>query len=476
MKAAIEKFRWAGIDGTMSKPRQIGGLTFVIVLMLSVSAFAGGGPNVSGAKLYIQQNQLDKALEVLNKEVSEVDANNEEAWYLLGYIYARQGQYDKMKAAFDKAVALKPEFKDKGIKISKDTGTVFHSQFGAEMITKIIWGNAFNSAVKMFNEAINAPDEATKTASYEKSIEQFGISAQIMPDSIMAYRNMAAALMNLGRFEDSVEPLTQAIQRDPKDFESRGLLAQVYLAAGKDSLATPILAKLWSDGHRTDEVADNYARTLIRAGKIDEAKAIYKEALETSPNNFQFRYNYGTILLEANDYDGAIEQLQLAYKIDSSSADINYNLGAAYLNRGVAYREKLPEDSQDTAYLKDFESAFPYLQRSVKLNPDDQQIWLTLGRIAGQLNKISLAGYAFSKGENLRSALDQKVIVGMQSDALLTIFGQPDNKNGIESIEFAGIEEWVYKQRAKAAGKVAIPDHLKVYVIGGRVEALMVEK
>jgi len=543
MKAAIGKFRRVGIDRTMNKLRRIGGLTFVILLVLSALVFAGGGPNVSGAKLYIQQNQLDNALGVLNKEINEVDANNEDAWYLLGYVYARQRQYEKMKEAFDKAVALKPEFKDKGIKISKDSGTVFHSQFGAEMIFKIIWGDAFNKGVKYFNDAINSPDEAIdlsqiqegmsadqvknivgeplevnvtqvagkkdeqwvyggssyvyvkdgivhgiqykkedrtaisrKVQLYELAINNFKMSATIMPDSVMAYRNMAAALMNMGRFEDSVEPLTQAIQRDPKDFESQSLLAQVYLTAGKDSLATPILAKLWKDNYRTDEVADSYARTLIRAGKIDDAKTIYKEALETSPNNFQFRYNYGTILLEANDYDAAIEQLQMAYSVDSTSADINYNLGAAYLNRGVAYREKLPTDSPDTGYMKDFEKAFPYLERSVKLNPEEQQIWFALGRIAGQLNKIALAGYAFSKGDNVRSALDQKVFVGMPSDALLTLFGEPDSKKVVESREFTGIEEWVYKRRAKGARKVAIADPLKVYVMEGRVDALIVEK
>lgn len=451
-------------------------LALGLMVVLATVTYAGGGPNVSGAKLYIQQNQLERALEVLNKEINEVNPNNEDAWYLLGYVYARQAQYDKMKEAFDKAVALKPEFKDKGIKISKDSGTQFHSQFGVEMITRMIWGNLFNNGVKMFNEAINAADEAARTASYEKAVENFRHAAQIIPDSAMAYRNMAAAMLNLGRYEDSITPLSEAIQRNPKDYESRIMLAQVYLASGKDSLAAPILENLWTNGTRTEEVADNYARILIRNGKIDQAKEIYKEALKENPDNYQFRYNYGTILLEANEYDASIEQLQKAYDIDSSSADINYNLGAAYLNRGVAYREKLPEDSQDTSYIKDFEKALPYLERSVSLNPDDQQIWLTLGRIAGQLNKIALAGYAFAKGENVRSALDQKMIVGMQADALLTIFGEPDKKNTVESNEFAGVEEWTYNPRPKAAGKVAIADKVRLYIVNGRVDALSVEK
>jgi len=100
------------------------GVILICMLVGSSLLFAGGGPNVNGAKLYIKQNDLEKALGVLMKEVENVNtkkgsgSNNEDAWYLLGYIYARQGEYEKMMEAFDKAVELKPKFKEKGVKIS----------------------------------------------------------------------------------------------------------------------------------------------------------------------------------------------------------------------------------------------------------------------------------------------------------------------------------------------------------------------
>ena len=468
---------WIGVVERRVTKRIIATVSLSVVLFsVPLLLYGGGGPNVSGAKLYIQQNELDKALEVLSKEINEVNANNEDAWYLLGYIYARQGKYDKMKEAFDKAVSLKPEFKDEGVKISKDSGSRFLSQFGTELIARAVWGDAFNAGVKNFNDAVNAPSEDEKKGNYEKAIENFKMAALIMPDSTLAYRNLAAAMLNLGKIEESAQPLQDAIQRNPKDVDSRMMLAQVYMSTGKDSLALPVAEKLWADGQRSEEVAEILARGYIRSGNTEKAKAIYREAIETNPNNFHFRYNYGTILLETNEFDAAIEQLQKAYEIDPASADINYNLGAAYLNRGVAYREKLPDDSKDTSYIADLDKSLPYLEKSIALNPDDQQIWFTLGRIAGQLNKISLAGYSFAKGEQTRSALDEKVIVGMQSDAVLTIFGQPDEKKSVESQQFSGIEEWIYKKRPKSAGKIAVPEPINIYVQNGRVDALMVVK
>ncbi|MFQ5863758.1 MAG: tetratricopeptide repeat protein [bacterium] len=446
------------------------------ILLSSSYLWAGGGPNVSGAKLYIQQNNLDQALTVLLKEIQEVKPNNEDAWYLLGYVYARQQKYDKMMEAFNKALELKPKFMDKGIKINKDTGTQFHSQFGVEMITRIVWGNSFNRGVRYFNDAISSESDSVRTANFEKAVDAFRAAALIKPDSTLSYRNMAAALLNMGKIEECIEPLKQAIARNPADFETKIMLATAYMNSQRDSLALPILEELWADGHRSEEVADYLSQVYVRTGKTEQAKLVYKEAIETNPDNFHFRYNYGTILLEANEYDSAIEQFLGAYEIDPESADINYNLGAAYLNRGVAKRDALPEDSEDRSYIEDFKLAFPYLEKSIKMNPYDEKTWFTFGQIAGKLNKIALAGYAFSKAEPQRSVLDDKVIVGMQSSTLKMILGEPDHINPIESEVFSTVEEWVYKKRPASKGKLAIPDQLNVYVDNGRVEAFMVFK
>ena len=39
------------------------------------------------------------------------------------------------------------------------------------------------------------------------------------------------------------------------------------------------------------------------------------------------------------------------------------------MNRGVSRRDALPEDSEDKSYVEDFRSAFPYLEKSISMNP-----------------------------------------------------------------------------------------------------------
>ncbi|MFQ5823531.1 MAG: tetratricopeptide repeat protein [bacterium] len=452
------------------------------ILLYTTNLWAGGGKNVNKAKNYIQKGNLDPALVVLMKEIEDVNPNNEDAWYLLGYVYTLQNKYVEMKEAFIKAMALEPKFKDKGIKIKKDPGKLLNSgelifsQFGVEMITHAIWRNFYNHGVRFFNDAQGAETDSAKMTNFEQAAENFRMAALIIPDSTASYRYMAWALINIGKSEKCIEPLQQAVEHNPNNFEIKSLLATAYIATKQDSLALSILEDLWDKGYRTTEVMDYLSRAYTFASRTEEARAVYKEAIESNPNDFQFRFNYGTFLLEVNEYDAAIEQLRKAYEIDAESADLNYNLGVAYLNRGVSKRESLPEDSEDKSYMEDFKLALPYLEKSIKMNPFDESTWFILGQISANLNKNSLAGYAFSKSEPTKSALDNKVIVGMPSSSLKTILGEPNVIKPLESEVFSGVEEWIYKKRPKLKGQLAIPEQVNVYVENGRVDAIMVLK
>jgi len=469
--------KWNNEKSGLSLYVIIAALLFTL-LYCPAPSFAGGGPNVGGAKLYIKQNNLEKAEEVLLKEIKEVDENNEDAWYLLGYIYAREKRYSEMMDAFNKALELEPKFAKEGIKVGGDSGTQFHSKHGVNTILRVCWANAFNSGVQSFNEAVNATGDSATMANYDEAIHNFSMAAKMQPDSMMAYRNWAAALMNSGRTEESVEPLEKALEINPKDVDVAILLSQVYMNTQQDSLALPVLENLWADeATRSADVADMLSRVYLRTGNSDKAKEIYIKAIEDNPENFHFRYNYGTVLLEAQEYDEAIKQFEAAYAIDSTSTDLNYNLGAAYLNRGVSKREALPEGSEEKPYLEDFKKAFPFLEEAISQNQGgDANTWFTLGRIAGQLNKISLAGYAFAKGEPTKSALDDKVRVGMPAETLKMILGEPDKAQSLESDHFNDIEEWVYKKKPAANGKIAVSTPVNVYVKSGKVDALMVQK
>ncbi|MFB6098341.1 MAG: tetratricopeptide repeat protein, partial [Salinibacter sp.] len=75
---------------------------------------------------------------------------------------------------------------------------------------------------------------------------------------------------------------------------------------------------------------------LNRAGQTKKAMQAYREEIKRNPKNATYRYNYGSLLLNADRYDAAAKQLEKAVELDPDDPKKQYNLGAAYLNKGVA--------------------------------------------------------------------------------------------------------------------------------------------
>ncbi len=70
---------------------------------------------------------------------------------------------------------------------------------------------------------------------------------------------------------------------------------------------------------------------------------MYKSAVDRDPDNKLFRYNYGSLLVQTEEYDAAIEQLQAAVAIDPEYGNAHYNLGAAFINQAVAVNEQVTQ-------------------------------------------------------------------------------------------------------------------------------------
>jgi tetratricopeptide (TPR) repeat protein len=87
-----------------------------------------------------------------------------------------------------------------------------------------------------------------------------------------------------------------------------------------------------------------------RAGQTQKAMAEYREQIEENPNNVTYRYNYGSMLLNADRFDEAIEQLRKAVELEPGNVKAQYNLGAAFTNKGRVVQDSLRsiEDSLST--------------------------------------------------------------------------------------------------------------------------------
>jgi hypothetical protein len=82
------------------------------------------------------------------------------------------------------------------------------------------------------------------------------------------------------------------------------------------------------------EDANDRAGTLARKGRLDEAIALYREALRARPDFAEARNNLGAALAGKGDLDAAIREYREALRVRPAYADARNNLGAALAEQG----------------------------------------------------------------------------------------------------------------------------------------------
>ncbi|PID77720.1 MAG: hypothetical protein CSB24_00090 [Deltaproteobacteria bacterium] len=113
------------------------------------------------------------------------------------------------------------------------------------------------------------------------------------------------------------------------------------------------------------------AVSLHQTGKLSEAKHLYKKILAINPHHFDAQKLLGTIYIQQNDLDKAIQFLESALCTRDDVEDIHNNIGQAYQQHGLL------EKAED-AYRK-----------ALAIKPEYPQAMLNLIRLLRDLGRFS---------------------------------------------------------------------------------------
>ncbi len=380
----------------------------IIVSLLTgliFTAFQCTSTELTSARLYIQQENFDKALDVLKKEVSK-NPKSDEGWYLMGYVYGEKGVLDSMVMAYEKSLAISKKFETEitNNKLSK-------------------WAESFNRGFSYYKRGSETQDPDSMKMYFDKAIESYKLATLIEPDSALTYRNLAFVYLMDGRNEDAIEPLQKLIEIN-KELDGYKYLGQIYYTDGvnarqkyqmegnpEDSIkaqeyfnkAIEVLeegTKLYPDD---GELLKTLSACYVETGREDVALNSFKELVEKNPDDKVFRYNYGVILLQVGNYAEAEKQFKKALEIDPDYANAAYNLGVTYVQWGTEMSKEIERSGKmDDSYKEKYRLSIPYLEEVVKLEPDNVDVWELLGKVYSVLDMEEKAMDAFSKVDQLR--------------------------------------------------------------------------
>jgi len=125
------------------------------------------------------------------------------------------------------------------------------------------------------------------------------------------------------------------------------------------------------------EIEGRLLNAYNQAGMTEKAMQEYRNQIEENPDNVTYRYNYGSMLLQANRLDEAIEQLQRAVELESGNVKAQYNLGAAFSNKARQYQDSLQtlnDSMRSISQAAVEENREPTAEEEQQVNELDKQV------------------------------------------------------------------------------------------------------
>jgi predicted Zn-dependent protease len=186
-------------------------------------------------------------------------------------------------------------------------------------------------------------------------------------------------------------------------FKSSGNTQDSLDAVANFSKAIDILEEGRTIYPDDDEITRLLNASYVETGRTDEALASAKLLVTKEPENEVYRYNYGVLFLQAEDYEKAEEQFKYALEINPDYENATYNLAVTYVRWGTQLGKEEEESENYTGdYKKKYEEAMPYLQNVIEKDPENIEIWELLGKVYSILDMQDEAIDAYNHADQLR--------------------------------------------------------------------------
>jgi len=342
----------------------------IILLIASLFLMSCQSPYYTSGKVYLQQQNYEKAAEQFQLEVDSNPANSD-AWYKLAGCRAELGQYEQAYPAYQKAKELDPKLAEE-----------------IDQQVTYYWSEIYNRAVR-YHQA----------GQPEKALEQFELSLKMDPKAFNSYKNMAIVYGSMQQMEKMAEYYQKALEIDPTADEIYYNLSVYHMQNDDTENAIKMMAKGIEYAPKRAEYHSMMAQLLMaKASKIEDMEAkqaafgevavAYEKAIECdTTQNYGYRYDAGYAAFLAKDYEKSLEMYLKAYEIDANHPDFGIDL----LNNIVS----------SLMMLKRWEEQLPYLEKWQEIEPENPDVYNLAGQVYNEMSKEAKAAGDNGKAKEL---------------------------------------------------------------------------
>lgn len=247
----------------------------------------------------LRQDRYDEAIPWLRRAV-ELDPTGYLDHRMLGTLLALKGETDAAMESYREAIKHNAE------------DAVSHLNLGMLLAIQ----DRFDLAIAQYDTGLKyAPDEAPlhfhrglalkRTKRLPEAADEFAEALRLKPDYSRALEQLAVTKHQMGRSNEALELLNEAMDKDPGDATIYHALGQIYAAKGELDLAGENFARVVEYLPDNAVARQNYGTNLFLRGRADEAVVQLRKALELDASFMQTRFYLAQALEAAGDLDEA---------------------------------------------------------------------------------------------------------------------------------------------------------------------------
>lgn len=352
--------------------------SFLSVNLFVLATVFGQGMAVTNAVLFLQNGQLDKAKEQIDK-ASEHEKTSQQAktWYYKGLIYQdlASSEKEELKSLAPNGIKQAFEAYNKAIILDKPNGD--WKKQSTDKLEKELWAHLVNAGINHFYGT------STSEKKTEEAIEYLESAAQIKPTDTTAYVyavSLAETGQKLGLAKKYYEKLIELKYPKPTIYYN-----YAWVLENEDKNYDKAL-KILEMGREAFPSFGKFIQSEISIyltlNKMDEAKAKMEKAIEKDPKNPVWYASLGIIHDKKGEDAKAIEYYKKALTVDPSNFEANFNLGANYYNKAAkiytevnnmslqAYqKEGKKKEDQAAVFMKE---GLPYIEAAYNERKNDE--------------------------------------------------------------------------------------------------------
>ncbi len=391
-----------------------------------------------------QKNQV-LALEVI-EELARVRPDNAEAHFAHAHLAARFGQPDVALQASQRAIALRPDWRNAIMLQARLLSTLGREQEGVDLLEGYL-SSEMSEDLEMRKLLARLLLRSNKI---EPAWAQYKIILQQQPNDDASRYLYAVTSLELGKKSLATEQLTELAKRGLHQDDARFQLGRVsemdkqpataiewYRSVAGGQFALPARLReatlLAQNGDydaalgvmATLEGKDEQQRLniilitgdiLYRAKRDQQAITLYDEALQQRPNSIPLHYSRAMVLDRLGDVEASEQALRKILDLDKDNVDALNALGYNLANRGVQLAEaegylqramalhpgnSAITDSIGWLYyrLGEHEKALAYLREALQIAGYDAEIAAHLGEVLWVLGQHERARHVWQKAQ-----------------------------------------------------------------------------